>query len=141
MKYKQGNPILSYKALPALFPCKNFYIVNKHSLYDWLSFFSITLQNKHLLLFMLLSHVKLLRPQGLQPLFSSVHGVSQARILSVLPFPSLGDLPDPGMEPEFPRLDHRFFTTDHLGSPTCIYKSSNKTFYKYNFNDYIRYHD
>ena len=140
MKHKQDNPIL-YKAPPALFPCKNFYIVNKHSLCDWLSFFSITLQNKHLLLFLSLSHVQLLRPQGLQPLFSSVHGVSQARILSVLPFPSLRDLPDPGMEPEFPRLTCRFFTTDHLGSPTCIYMPSNKTFYKYYFNDYIRYHD
>ena len=38
MKHKQDNPIL-YKAPPALFPCKNFYIVNKHSLCDWLSFF------------------------------------------------------------------------------------------------------
>jgi len=33
-------------------------------------------------------------PQG-----SSVHGVSQARILSGLPFPSPGNLPDPGIEP------------------------------------------
>ena len=30
---------------------------------------------------------------------SSVHGILQARILSGLPFPSLGDLPDPGIEP------------------------------------------
>ena len=30
---------------------------------------------------------------------SSIHGVLQARILSGLSFPSLGDLPDPGIEP------------------------------------------
>ena len=30
---------------------------------------------------------------------SSVHGIVQARILSGLPFPSPGDLPDPGIEP------------------------------------------
>ena len=28
----------------------------------------------------------------------SVHGISQARILEGLPFPSLGDLPGPGIE-------------------------------------------
>ena len=30
---------------------------------------------------------------------SSVHGISQARILSGLPLPLPGDLPDPGIEP------------------------------------------
>ena len=29
----------------------------------------------------------------------SVHGIFQARILGGLPFPSPGDLPDPGIEP------------------------------------------
>ena len=32
---------------------------------------------------------------------SSVHGISQAKIL---PFPSPGDLPNPGIEPSFPAL-------------------------------------
>ena len=32
------------------------------------------------------------------PLGSSVHGIFQARILEWLPFPSPGDLPDPGIE-------------------------------------------
>ena len=42
---------------------------------------------------------------------SSVHGILQARILSGLPFPSLGDLPYPGIEPSFmsPALAGRFF--------------------------------
>ena len=34
---------------------------------------------------------------------------------SRLPFPSLGDLPDPGIEPTSPALAGRFFTTDPPG--------------------------
>ena len=45
---------------------------------------------------------------------SSVHGISQARILVWVAVPSPGDLPDPGMEPESltsPAWAGRFFTT------------------------------
>ena len=35
---------------------------------------------------------------------SSIHGIFQARYWSELPFPSPGDLPDPGIEPRFPAL-------------------------------------
>ena len=35
---------------------------------------------------------------------SSVHGILQAQNWSGLPFPSPGDLPDPGIEPRFPAL-------------------------------------
>ena len=35
---------------------------------------------------------------------SSVHGISQARILEGQPFPSPGALPDPGTEPASPAL-------------------------------------
>ena len=38
-------------------------------------------------------------PMDCSPPESSFHGVFQARILSGLPFPSPGDLPDPGIEP------------------------------------------
>ena len=41
----------------------------------------------------------------------SVQGIFQARILSGLPFPSPGDLPNPGTEPVSPVLAGRFFTT------------------------------
>ena len=34
----------------------------------------------------------------------SVHGIFQARVLSGLPFPSPGDLPDPGIGPRSPAL-------------------------------------
>ena len=42
---------------------------------------------------------------------SSLHGISQARILNKLPFPSPGDLPDPGMELPSPSLAGGFFIT------------------------------
>ena len=53
-------------------------------------------------------------PMDCNPPGSSVHGTSQA---SGLPFPSPRDLPDPGIEPEFPALAGRFFTTKPRGSP------------------------
>ena len=43
-------------------------------------------------------------PMACSPPGSSVHGISQARIRSGLPFPSPGDFPDPGMEPGSPEL-------------------------------------
>ena len=37
-----------------------------------------------------------------------------------MPFPSLGDLPDPGIEATSPALAGGFFTTEQLGKPTVI---------------------
>ena len=37
---------------------------------------------------------------------------------SGLPFPSPGDLPDPGVEPTSPALTGGFFTTESPGKPT-----------------------
>ena len=49
---------------------------------------------------------------------SSVHGISQARILERLPFPSRGNLPDPGIKPESSALQADFFLPlSHLESP------------------------
>ena len=60
-----------------------------------------------------LSHVRLfVTPWTVVPPGSSVHGISQARILEWLPFPSPGDLPDPGIEPASPALAGGFFTTE-----------------------------
>ena len=53
-------------------------------------------------------------PMDFSPPGSSVHGISQARICNGLPFPPLGDLPNPGIEPTSlvcPALAGRFFTT------------------------------
>ena len=41
-------------------------------------------------------------PMDCRPTGSSVHGILQARTLEWLPFPSPGDLPNPGIEPGSP---------------------------------------
>ena len=43
---------------------------------------------------------------------------------SGLPFPSPGDLPDPGIEPVSPALVDRFFTTEPPGTPNKSYGHS-----------------
>ena len=42
----------------------------------------------------------------------SVHEISQARILNGSPFPSPGDLPDPGIKPMSHALAGEVFTTE-----------------------------
>ena len=54
------------------------------------------------------------------PLGSSAHGISQKEYWSGLPFPSLEDLPDPGIEPTSlvsPALAGGFFTPVPPGKP------------------------
>ena len=64
----------------------------------------------------------------------SVYGISQARILERVPFPTPGDLPNPGIKPESlapPVLVGRFFNTvppgkfkaDILGLRLCCVNS------------------
>ena len=48
---------------------------------------------------------------------SSVHRILQGRILEWLPFPSPGDLPHPGVEPESPELQADFLPSEPLGKP------------------------
>ena len=47
---------------------------------------------------------------------------SRQKYCSGLPFPSPGDLPNPGFEPTSPALAGRFFTTEPPGKPTttCV---------------------
>ena len=50
----------------------------------------------------------LCNPLDCNLLGSSVHGILQARILewvAIQPFPSPGDLPNPGIKPRFPTLE------------------------------------
>ena len=49
-------------------------------------------------------------PMDCSPPDSSVHRILQGRILEWLPFPSPGDLPHPGVEPESPELQADFLT-------------------------------
>ena len=69
----------------------------------------------------LLSRLTLSDPTDCNPVGSSVHETSQARILQWLANPTPGDLSDPGSEPRspvFPVSAGRFFTTDSPGKPS-----------------------
>ena len=66
----------------------------------------------------MLSHVQLLRPHGLEALLSV--GSFRQEYWSGFPFPTPGDLPDPGIEPISPASPtpaDRFFTTEPSGKP------------------------
>ena len=63
------------------------------------------------------SCLTLCNPVDCSPPSSSVHGISQARRLEWLPFPSPGDLPNPGIKPMSPALAGRFFTSEPPGKP------------------------
>ena len=68
----------------------------------------------------------------------SIHGISLENALfwSALPFPSPGDLPDPGVKPMFPALIDTFFTTEPLGKPltfTYIYIISSSIYFWFSF--------
>jgi len=47
-------------------------------------------------------------------------GFPRQEYWSGLPFPSPGDIPDPGIEPTSPALAGGFFTTGHQGSPPTL---------------------
>ena len=65
----------------------------------------------------------LCNPVDCSPPGSSVHGIFQARILESLPFPSLEDLPDPGIEPWSPALQADSILTEISRKPLCQIKS------------------
>ena len=56
-------------------------------------------------------------PADCSPPGSSVRGILQASIWGGLPFPSPGDLPDPGIQPMALALADVFFTTEPPGKP------------------------
>ena len=64
----------------------------------------------------LLNHIQptLCNPMGCSLPGSSVHGILQARIL---PFPSPGDLPDPGIKPGSPMLQADSLLSEPPGKP------------------------
>ena len=48
---------------------------------------------------------------------SSFHGILQVRILECVPFPSTGDLPDPGIKPRSPALQADSSLSEPSGEP------------------------
>ena len=48
-------------------------------------------------------------------------GFSRQEYWTGLPFPSPGDLPDPGIEPLPPKLAGKFFTTEPPGKPKSYF--------------------
>ena len=69
----------------------------------------------------LLSRVPLCDPMDYSLSGSSVHGILQARVLDGLPFPSPGDLPDPGIEPGSPALQADALPSEPPGKPQRTY--------------------
>ena len=66
------------------------------------------------------SCLTLCNPVGYSLPSSFVHGILQQKSWSALPFPSPGDLPDPGIKPMSPMsssLADRFLTTAPPGKP------------------------
>ena len=51
------------------------------------------------------------------PLDYTVHGILQARILEWVPFPSPGDLPNPGIKPRSPTLQKDSLPAEPQGKP------------------------
>ena len=47
-------------------------------------------------------------------------GFPRQEYWSELPFPSPGDLPDPGIKPMFPELAGEFFTAEPPGKPNVL---------------------
>ena len=59
-------------------------------------------------------------PALCDPLDYIVHGISQARILEWVAFPSPGDLPNPGIEPRTPALQVDSLPAEPQGKATFI---------------------
>ena len=67
-------------------------------------------------------------PMGCSPPGFSIHGIFQAWVLEWLPFPSPGDLPDPGIEPRSPALRADALPSEppgnlpnlHIGNPQSL---------------------
>ena len=63
------------------------------------------------------SSLTLVQPHGLAHQTPVSMGLSRQEYWNGLPFPSPGDLSDPGIEPAFPVLAGGFFTTEPPGKP------------------------
>ena len=83
-------------------------------------------QNKVWCVLVTQSCLTLCIPMDCSPLGSSVHGISQARILGGLPFPSPGNLPDPEIEPRSSALQADTSPSKLPGKLSDMMKKSDK---------------
>ena len=60
------------------------------------------------------------------PMDYTIHGIVQARILERWPFPSLGDLPNPGKNPGLPHCRQILYLLSHQRSPSLVKKKKKK---------------
>ena len=60
---------------------------------------------------------------------SIIHGIFQARVLDGLPFPSPGDLPNPGIEPRSPTLQADALLSEPQGKPYTVGDKLNLSFF------------
>ena len=63
-------------------------------------------------------------PMDCRPPGSSVHGFPRQEYWSGLPFPSPGDLPNPGIEPRSPSLQADTLTSEPPGKPPFLIQSN-----------------
>ena len=61
-------------------------------------------------------------PMDCSPPGSSVHGILQQEYWSGLPFPSPGDLPNPGIKPRSPALQADVLPSEPPGKPGAVHK-------------------
>ena len=85
------------------------------------------------------SCLTLRNPMDCIPPGFSVCGISQARILEWLPFPSPEDFPDPGIEPWSPTFQVDSLLPEPPGRPINVYLLKNKadTYNTYSYVSYI----
>ena len=65
------------------------------------------------------SYLTLCEPMDCGPLGSPSMGFSMQEYWSQFPFPSPGDLLNPGIKPTSPAMAGGFFTTEPPGKPIC----------------------
>ena len=65
-------------------------------------------------------YLTLCKPKDFNLPDSSVHGIFQARILSGLPFPFPGDLPNPGIKPRSSALQAGSLPFEPPGKPQMV---------------------
>ena len=82
------------------------------------------------------SYLILWDPMKCSPSGSSVHGILQQEYWSGLPFPSPGDLPDPGIEPGSSALQADSLPFSHEGSPCHILDSTYIIWYIFHMISY-----